>query len=108
MIPQIGFAEMLVLALLAIIVVGPKDLPKLMRTIGQGVAKLRAMAGEFTQAFDEMGAAQEMADLRREIEELKQAGNLDNLADKVIGEDMRDLDTELREATDLPNPKKAD
>jgi Sec-independent protein translocase protein TatA len=44
MIPQIGFAEMIVLALLAIIVVGPKDLPKLMRTLGAGMAKIRMMA----------------------------------------------------------------
>lgn len=108
MIPQIGFSEMIVLALLAIIVVGPKDLPKLMRTVGQGMAKLRGLASEFTQAFDEMGAQEEMMDLRREIEELKKVGSLDGLTDKVIGEDMRNLDTELREATDLSNPKKGD
>jgi len=48
MIPQFGFAEMIVLALLAIIVVGPKDLPKLMRTMGQFMAKVRAMGDRGT------------------------------------------------------------
>ena len=108
MIPQIGFAEMVVLVLLAVIVVGPKDLPKLMRTLGKGMAKMRAMASEFTQAFDDMGAQQEMADLRKEIEELKNMGSMDGLADKVIGDDLRNLDTELRGVVDKPNPKQSD
>ena len=108
MIPQIGFAEMVVLVLLAVIVVGPKDLPKLMRTLGTGMAKMRAMASEFTQAFDDMGAQQEMADLRKEIEELKNMGSMDGLADKVIGDDLRNLDTELRGVVDKPNPKQSD
>ncbi len=108
MIPQIGFAEMIVLMLLAIIVVGPKDLPKLMRTIGSAMAKVRMMASEFTRAFDDMGAEQEMADLRREIEELKNLGRLENLGGDALAEDMRELDKELREATDMSNPKQAD
>jgi len=108
MIPQIGFAEMIVLMLLAIIVVGPKDLPKLMRTIGGAMAKVRMMASEFTRAFDDMGAEQEMADLRREIEELKNLGKLENLSDEAFAEDMRALDKDLREATDMSNPKQAD
>jgi sec-independent protein translocase protein TatB len=108
MIPQIGFAEMIVLALLAIIVVGPKDLPKLMRTLGAGMAKIRMMANEFTRAFDDMGAEEEMADLRREIEALKKAGQLENLSDEAFAEDMRNLDKELREGTDMSNPKQAD
>jgi len=108
MIPQIGFAEMMVLALLAIIVVGPKDLPKLMRSLGNGMAKIRMMANEFTRAFDDMGAEQEMADLRREIEDLKKAGQLENLSDEAFAEDMRSLDAELREATDMSTPKQAD
>jgi len=108
MIPQIGFAEMIVLVLLAIIVVGPKDLPKLMRSIGQGMAKIRGLANEFTRAFDDMGADQEMADLRREIEEMKKLGQLENLSDEAFAEDMRDLDKDLREGTDMSNPKQAD
>jgi len=112
MIPQIGFAEMLILALLAIIVVGPKDLPKLMRSVGQGLAKIRGLANEFTQAFDEMGAEQEMAELRREIQELRESATLENVAKDVVGDDlsheMRSLDQDIRQATDMSNPKQTD
>ncbi len=105
MIPQVGFAEMLVLALLAIIVVGPKDLPKMMRAFGGFMSHLRSMAQEFKTAFEEMGAAQEMAELRKEIEELKQMGQLSNLSDAAFEEDMRALDQDLRTGTELDNPK---
>ncbi len=105
MIPQIGFAEMMVLALLAIIVVGPKDLPKLMRTIGGLMARIRAMGQEFKDAFDDMGADAEMAELRKEIEDLKKMGKLSNLSDEAFAEDMRALDDDLREGTDLSSPK---
>lgn len=105
MIPQIGLAEMLVLALLAIIVVGPKDLPKVMRTIGQFMAKIRAMGQEFKDAFDDMGAEEEMAELRREIDELKNMGKMSNLSDEAFEEDMRALDEELRDSTNFENPK---
>lgn len=107
MIPQIGFAEMMVLALLAIIVVGPKDLPKLMRTVGGFMAKIRGMGQELKDAFDDMGAEQEMAELRREIDDLKNMGKLSNLSDEAFAEDMRALDDDLREGTDLSNPKTA-
>lgn len=105
MIPQIGFAEMLILALLAIIVVGPRDLPKLMRSIGQFMARIRAMGQEFKDAFDDMAAHEEMAELRKEIEELKGMGKLSNLSDEAFEEDMRALDKDLRDATDLDSPR---
>lgn len=105
MIPQIGFSEMIILAFLAIIVVGPKDLPKLMRSIGSFMAKIRAMGQEFKSAFEEMGEATEMNELRREIEELKNMGKLSNLSDDAFKEDMRRLDEEIREGTSLDNPK---
>ena len=108
MIPQIGFAEMIVLALLAIIVIGPKDMPKMMRALGRFMARIRALGQEFKSAFDEMGEAEEMAELRREIEELKQMGKLSNLSDDAFEEDMRNLDKDLRDGTKLSNPKASD
>jgi len=107
MIPQIGFAEMIVLVILAIIVVGPKDLPKLMRAIGQFMAKVRSMGNEFKQAFDDMGAEEEIAEMRREIEELKKVGKLDGVVDEDLRHEMRALDSDIRDATDLSSPKSA-
>lgn len=108
MIPQFGFAEILVLALLAIIVVGPKDLPKLMRTLGGIMAKVRAMGQEFKDAFDDMDADDEIAQMRKEIEELKNLGKFENLVGDDITNEMRELDTEIREATDFSSLKGKD
>jgi len=105
MIPQFGFMEMIVLALLAIIVVGPKDLPKLMRTLGQFMAKMKAMGQEFKDAFEDMGADEEIAAMRREIEELKNLGKLENLSDGNLADEMRALDSDIRSATDMSSPK---
>lgn len=105
MIPQFGFAEIIVLALLAIIVVGPKDLPKLMRTLGGFMAKVRAMGQEFKDAFDDMDAEDEIAQMRKELEELRSLGKLENLVGDDIQNEMRELDADLRQATDLSSPK---
>lgn len=98
MIPQLGFGEMILILLLAIVVVGPKDLPKLMRTLGGMMAKVKALGAEFRQAFEEMGAEEELAELRKEIAELK---NVVPTEDRELVDEMRGLDTELRKATDI-------
>ena len=105
MIPQLGFGEILVLALLAIIVVGPKDLPKLMRNIGSLMAKVRAMGQEFKDAFADMDAEDEIAQMRKEIQELKELGKLENLVGDDAQNVMRELDASLRDTTELSSPK---
>jgi sec-independent protein translocase protein TatB len=47
MLPGIGASELIVIAVVALIVVGPKDLPKMLRQLGRFVGKMRAMADEF-------------------------------------------------------------
>jgi len=107
MLPSIGFMEMMVLALLAIIVVGPKDLPKLMRTLGQYMARIRAMGNEFKSAFDDMDVDADVAAIRREIEELKRVGKLDlDDVDRDLSREMREIESSLRESTTLSSPKK--
>jgi sec-independent protein translocase protein TatB len=69
---DLGWSELLVVAVLAIIFVGPKDLPKMMRTVGQYVAKARAMAREFQSSFDELARETELDELRREVSALKE------------------------------------
>lgn len=87
LLPQFGFAELMLIAIVALIVVGPKDLPKLMRSAGQFVAKARRMAGEFTSAFDQMARESEMDELRQEIEALKK--------DNVFTKTKQELDDSL-------------
>lgn len=101
MLPSFGFGEMVVIVLLAIIVVGPKDLPKVMRKVGNFMARIRAMGQEFKDAFDDMDADDEIKSLREEIEQMKNLGYLD----EELHEDLRDLNTELRSSTDLSSDK---
>ncbi|MDP1528431.1 MAG: Sec-independent protein translocase protein TatB [Rhodoferax sp.] len=69
--PGIGGLEILVIGLLALIVVGPKDLPLLLRKVGKAVGKAKAMAGEFRSSFDEMARQSELDELRKEVEALR-------------------------------------
>lgn len=74
MLPDVGATELLLIAAVALIVVGPKDLPMLMRKVGQFVARMRGLANEFRASFDEMARQTELDNLRKEVEALK-SGN---------------------------------
>jgi sec-independent protein translocase protein TatB len=71
--------ELLIAAIVALVVVGPKDLPVLLRRLGQFMAKLRGMAAEFRASFDEMARQSELDELRKEVEALRQ-GQLSDIA----------------------------
>ena len=79
MLPEVGALEYLIIAAVALIVVGPKDLPMLLRKLGQFVAKLRGMASEFRASFDEMARQSELDDLRKEVEAMRR-GQFDDMA----------------------------
>ncbi len=100
MLPEIGATELLVIAAVALIVVGPKDLPLLLRKLGQWVAKARGMANEFRASFDEMARESELAELRREVQALR-TGQLADPADlgsgdPAISQIFSDIDAGLR------------
>jgi sec-independent protein translocase protein TatB len=71
MLPDIGGTELLVIAAVALIVVGPKDLPVLLRKLGQFVGRMRGMASEFRASFDEMARQSELDELRREVQAMR-------------------------------------
>ena len=66
---DIGWSELLVIAVVAIIVVGPKDLPRLMRTLGHYVGKLRHMASDFQRQFEEAVRDSEIDEVRKAMQE---------------------------------------
>ena len=70
-----GAFEMVLIGVFALIVVGPKDLPVLMRRVGQAMAKMRGLAAEFRASFDEMARQSELEDLRKEVEALRTGGD---------------------------------
>jgi sec-independent protein translocase protein TatB len=65
-----SWGELLLIGVVALIVIGPKELPGVLRTVGQWVAKIRRMAGEFQGQFQEAMREAEMADLKKHVDEL--------------------------------------
>jgi sec-independent protein translocase protein TatB len=68
---DIGWTEMLVIAIVMIVVVGPKDLPKMLRTFGRTTTKLRAMAGDFRKQFDEALKEAELDDVKGLVDDVR-------------------------------------
>jgi sec-independent protein translocase protein TatB len=72
---DIGWSEFAVIAVVALIAIGPKELPGVLRMVGQWVAKARKMAGEFQGQFQEAMREAEMADLKKSFDEVKEAAS---------------------------------
>jgi len=68
---DLSWSHILIVLIVALVVVGPKDLPRLMRMTGRWVAKARAMADQFRKSFDEMARQSELDELRAELESLR-------------------------------------
>ncbi|HYM18975.1 MAG TPA: Sec-independent protein translocase protein TatB [Micropepsaceae bacterium] len=68
---DIAWSELFVIIIVALVVVGPKDLPKLMRKVGQWAGRARAMADQFRRSFDDMARQSELEELRSEVNRLK-------------------------------------
>lgn len=68
---DLSWSHILVVLVVALVVVGPKDLPRLMRMVGRWMAKARAMADQFRKSFDEMARQSELDELRAELDALK-------------------------------------
>ena len=68
---DIGWTEMLVIAIVMIVVVGPKDLPKMLRTFGRTTAKMRSMAGDFRKQFDDAMREAELDEVRSTIDSVR-------------------------------------
>ncbi len=71
MFPGAGGLEYVVIAILALVIIGPKDLPRMLRKFGQITGKVRRMANEFRSSFDEMARQSELDELRQEVEALR-------------------------------------
>ncbi len=93
---DIGWGELLVIGIVALVVIGPKELPALLRTMGQGMAKLRRMAAEFQGQFQEAMREAEIAELKKEADKLVESATSMNPLAQVekIGDDLQKaLDT---------------
>jgi sec-independent protein translocase protein TatB len=72
---DIGWSEFVLIAVVALIAIGPKELPGVLRTVGQWMGKARKMAAEFQSQFQEAMREAEMADLKKSFDEVKEAAS---------------------------------
>jgi sec-independent protein translocase protein TatB len=76
---DIGWSELVVIGVVALIVIGPKELPAVLRAIGHWTTKIRRMAGEFQSQFQEAMREAEMSDLKKQVDGLGDAVKFDPL-----------------------------
>jgi sec-independent protein translocase protein TatB len=94
-----SWSELLLIGIVALIFIGPKELPGVLRTLGQWMSKIRRMAGEFQNQFHDAMREAELADLKKEVDEMAaQAAvysNFDPLSDvrKEMETAKRDIES---------------
>ena len=85
---DIGFPEFLLISFVLLIVVGPKDLPKVLRSITTFIRKIKSMASQFHSGIDDLANESEISDLRKEVSKI---------------DDNSIIDTELNDIKNLQN-----
>ena len=95
---DIGWIELMVIAIVAIVVVGPKDLPRAMRFVGQWSGKMKKMAREFQGQFNEALREAELDTVKKDVEAI---GKIDPMAG--VRKEMAKVDSAVRDA---PRPAK--
>ncbi len=95
---DISWFELMVVAVVAVVVVGPKDLPRAMRFVGQWTGKMKRMAREFQGQFNEALREAELDTVRRDVEQI---AKIDPLAG--VRKEMSKVDSAVRDAA-KPKP----
>lgn len=102
---DIGWSELLVIAVVLIVVVGPKDLPPMIRAFGKTMAGLRKMAGEFRTQFDEALKEADMDDVRQTISDVRNLNPTNSLRDAMnpLRQLGNEIKSDLQKATAAPD-----
>lgn len=98
---DIGWSELVVIAVVALIAIGPKELPGVLRMVGQWMGKARKMAAEFQGQFQEAMREAEMADLKKSFDEVKEAAS-----GFTSGNLMTSLEKDVSKALDIDDVNK--
>jgi sec-independent protein translocase protein TatB len=98
---DIGGWEFLIVAFVLLMVVGPKELPKMLRGFTRAMRQVRSMASEFTRGMEDLATDSELGDLKNTIADVK-SGNLAGIADKIdpAGE-LKESVAEIKSSADL-------
>ncbi len=103
---DISWTEFLLIGVIALIVIGPKELPGVMRTLGQYTRKIRSMAADFQNQFQEAMREAEMADLKKQVDDVAaDIKNYDPLKD--VREDIQSIGKDIEQSPDPAAEPKA-
>jgi len=102
---DIGWPELLVVAIVLIVVVGPKDLPPMLRAFGRTTKKLRSMANEFRGQFDEALREAELDDVKKTFDEARKLNPMQTIRDAVnpLKDTARDIRADLEKTVKTPS-----
>jgi sec-independent protein translocase protein TatB len=100
---EVGWSEILVIAMVLIIVVGPKDLPGMLRNFGRMATRVRSMANDFKGQFDQAMREAELEDVSKTIGDVRKLNPTNSLRDAInplrqLGQDIK---TDLQKASDF-------
>lgn len=85
---DIGWSELLVIAIVALVVIGPKDLPQAFRVLGQWMAKARALARDFQGHVDDLMREADMQDMKREFQDMTRVPEFEALEGDLMRGDL--------------------
>ena len=95
---DIGWSELVVIAVVALIVIGPKELPGVLRTVGHYMRKIRGMASEFQGQFQEAMREAEVADLKKQFDEASSAAtNFTSGFDNPLENAKKEIESTFKE-----------
>lgn len=100
---DIGWGELVLIGIVALIAIGPKELPTVLRTLGQYMGKVKRMAAEFQGQFQEAMREAEMADLKKQADDLTSA-----VTDATKFDPLADIDNDGGTDFDTAEPAKTD
>jgi sec-independent protein translocase protein TatB len=105
---EIGWGKLVLIGIVALLVIGPKELPAVLRTMGQWMTKLRRMAAEFQSQFQEAMREAELADLKKQVDEMSSTAqsytNFDPLSD--VRREFETTQHQIESAVTAPVPAK--
>jgi sec-independent protein translocase protein TatB len=100
---DIGWSELLLIGIVALIAIGPKELPGALRTLGQWITKVRRMATEFQNQFQDAIREAELAELKKEVDEMTAKASSFTQFDP-IAEMGKDIEKSVGEFPSLETP----
>ena len=111
---DIGFPEFLIIAFVLLIVVGPKDLPKVLRSITSFIRKIKSMASQFHSGIDDLANESEITDLRKEVNKIDKksliddhVGEITELEDDVNIKSIKNDVDDIKNANNTKTDKKS-